>query len=259
MVPTRWSLVHEPLAPYPFYKLGWGARANAMLQAAAAAVARGEAVQLSAHLCGWEDREQPHCFFAPFSGCGGPPVSRCTDGGSDERTSSRLGNCAAKAGRLAGHWASPTQEVASSACRLLTGATLGGRHGGRACSDVLGAWRRIARALLRVQPEVQARVEEQLAQTFGVSSTSRWWADGGCFGALHIRRRDKVAMHWWGAEAQAKPVCSYADALAELAARGGGASQPCADVFVATDDSMAAAPGPKAPPRQPGLPWAAPD
>ena len=92
-------------------------------------------------------------------------------------------------------------------------------------------WRAMAQAVMIPQPEVTALVESTYLERLT-------WASAGSttpFGALHIRRGDKVAeVGLAGLPAEhVRNVCVYADTLGAMLADSG---QKLQHVFVATDD-----------------------
>lgn len=192
-----------------------------MLEAAVHALLSNANFQLSGHSCGFEDRGQPHCFFAAVSSS---PCSR-------EKVTTLIPED--RRG-----WAPPPHRDVRQACeKLLALTSTRSASSSRCANGMLSAWRRIASAVLTVQPHLQAHIERtELDAQFGDA-----WRTGEPFGAVHIRRRDKVAIAWWGAEARQVPVCDYATALAQLAESSSNAATRHRRVFVATDDAAAAA------------------
>ena len=256
-VPVRQQLVHAAAKPFAFYVLGWTARVNSMLEAAVMTLLRGRGLHLSGHTCGWEDRQQPHCFFQPVSAhcTNGRVVHLCTDGSATWGDEAPMGNCAQRSARTKApslqnmglrcrSWAecgAPSLQNVTTACRLLVQSSQrdGAPRQQSGCTSASMAWRTVAQAVLRVQPHIQVQIETEHMRHF-----EPWWRDGR-YGAVHIRRRDKVAPFWWGREAKAVPVCEYAAALARLESAGAppSRSQPISKpiskpmhVFLATDD-----------------------
>lgn len=193
---------------------GLGSRLNGMLAVAPYAMARGAGFQLSGQICANENRSVPHCFFQAVSNCGGGEVQHIVT--DSESTGDRGGWH-----RSDTHgWDLQTYERevthdASSACRRLGGAEAD-------CAVPVLAWRQIAQAVLRMQPEIEAAVAAQV-------EAMRDWSPGR-YGAFHIRRTDKVQGPI--KEADAVGVCEYVRHMQLLA----GDEAAGLDMFVATDD-----------------------
>ena len=60
VVPTSRPFIDAPTAPFVFYRVGWGSRVSSTLDVVVEALNRGACLQLSGHLCGYEDRHRPH-------------------------------------------------------------------------------------------------------------------------------------------------------------------------------------------------------
>ena len=204
IVPTRAAFIEDVHSG----SHGIGSRLNGMLSVLPYAISNGYGFQLSSLTCpSIENRTQPHCFFQPVSSCGSATRHVVTDIDSLNAAEDASWQASAR--------------TRSLACQRLGGTAV-------ECRDPLQAWRAMARVALRLQPEVDAYVQESFLDA------TRAWSDGP-YGACHIRRTDKVS----GAtrEAVAVPVCAYADQLSRLA----GASAAGLNVFVATDDLTTAA------------------
>ena len=113
----------------------------------------------------------------------------------------------------------PSQAEVSSACRKAAAVL---SLDCADCEGKLASWRVIAKLVLRVQPDIMARIRAQYLEPL-------IWASGR-YGAVHIRRTDKTAPGWQH-EADAIGECKYAERLAELGGYAEGLP-----VFVATDD-----------------------
>ena len=173
---------------------GFGSRVNGMLVEAPGAALRGHGFQMSSHTCPIESRGQANCFFQPASHCGAEVKHvglELTEGMAHEVPRNRA------------------QSEAMQLCRLL--------EPGVVCSNPLIAWRRVARVVLKVQPDVQVAVDAFLTPFRTIME--------GTYGALHIRRTDKSL------EATFVSVCQYTSRLAALSGQRRALS-----VFVATDD-----------------------
>ena len=177
----------------------------------------GACLQQSGHLCGYEERHRPHCFFRAASSPSG--ATRAAHVCWDRRVepspallATPLGTCAP--GLPAGDFQNEGQGV-HTACRLL-------RPPPYNCDDVLLAWRAVAAQTLQPHPRTTARAGRLLAQFDGFRH--------GVYGAVHIHRRDKTSWLWWGREATPQHACKYADELATIA------NASMRDVFIAADD-----------------------
>ena len=176
--------------------VGTGSLINSAMLDAVRSVARGQGVQMPAEVCAEEDRSSPHCLFRPSSNCGSHAQAEFGIPGPDLR---------------------PTDDELSSACRKAA-ASLGIEAANCAGLD---AWRMVAKLVLRLQPDIAARIQRNYLDEFG------WARVGGTFAAVHIRRGDKVTV-----EANATPTCAYADQLARISQDARGLH-----VFVATDEA----------------------
>ena len=155
----------------PSATLGWGSRVNGMLVEAPAALVRGHGFKMSARVCPIDLRDRDDCFFQPVTTSCASEVRHTGLQLSDVQSTEE-----------------EAQRNVVKACGLLT------RSSTVNCSNLLEAWRQVARVVLQVQPEVQAAVEPFLAPFALLRSAS--------YAALHIRRTDKVR------ESRFVPVCS---------------------------------------------------
>lgn len=230
VIPTRRELLRNPSGSFAFYVIGFGARVTGMLVVAAHAFLNGVGFQLSSHACGYEDMAHPHCFFQPVSACGATASHVCSG--------CALPSVVANRSSTGSDWTlGRTLSImhVQRLCHHLVGAEEAckqsqrwGEHEAPATGALL-AWRALAALVLRLQPEMEVRVTALLAQRFPNM------ADGARpFGAVHIRRRDKTALEWWGREARPIDTCVFAERLAWLAAKDG--RDGAMPVFVATDD-----------------------
>ena len=244
IIPIRNELLRKAAHRFAFYVIGFGARVSSMLAVAAHALLNNIGFQMSAHACGFEDIAEPHCLFQPTSACGLNATLVCSEKPRlPLAPDDPMGNCVRKPGTsgIQSGWTSQLLGPKSQTrmCQILTGAATACETGQQwaipkaPATGHLLAWRALAQLVLRLQPEIEQRIDARLAALFP------WARRDAVYGAVHIRRRDKTAVEWWGREARATPACTYADRLAWLAAAD--APQGAMPVFVATDDLRALA------------------
>ena len=187
---------------------GFGSLVNAAVAHAVTALGNGHGFQMSDMICASEDKGKPHCFYQPASNCGsnilisdGIP----TDGWGIDNEWVQL---------------STNTRILERAC-FRAAEVLGGATASLslcAFGTTLEKWRIVAKLILRVQPDIEARIYRE---NLSLLAWSR-----GTYAAVHIRRTDKYV------EAPPQATCAYADRLASMCqGRCGGL-----DVFVATDD-----------------------
>lgn len=253
LIPTRKALIDAPADGYAFFVIGFGSRIASMLAVAAHSLLHGFGFQMSSHACGFEQRWQPHCFFQPVSACGRHATHVCTDVGPGViPRGKQMGNCVpgtkTPLNRRLMHlpsWGRLSGSNLTHMCRLLVARAheIEERGSGQLppiearltlcdqpqvwtgsrtkATGGLLAYRLLARTVLRVQPELQVSIDDGLLSRFP------WLREGRRFGAVHIRRRDKITAR----EARVIPICMYAERLATLSS-----SAVRLPVFVATDD-----------------------
>jgi hypothetical protein len=178
-----------------------------MLALAPVALRRGYTLLPTSRICSNGSRGQPHCFFQPLRHqCAVVQPRLVTDRSTQSGPDIAL-------------WPTATQQDVTEACQLLAA-----EDAQVQCAVPLFAWRRVAQVVLRVQPDIAGEVERRFLRLFPLNRTRP-------FGAVHIRRTDKVTGP--NPEAQAVPICRYADSLSRLSNARGGAWP--LSVFVATD------------------------
>ena len=187
---------------------GFGSLVNHAVAQAVGALGTGHGFQMSDMVCAIEDRGKPHCFYQPASNCGSSIL--IVDGFPSPRTNP----CAYGWVRL-----SKDTLILKRAC--YRAAEVLGRNSSRSLcvsGTTLEKWRMVAKLLLRVQPDIEARIHREYLADLAWSR--------GTYAAVHIRRTDKYT------EARPRATCSYAYRLAMMCGgRCGGL-----DVFIATDD-----------------------
>ena len=210
VIPTRRGFVGGTYGGH-----GYGTRTNTNLLYAPIALAHGLGFQMSRIVCGDDDVWKPHCLFRPIVGSCQNVSIPCQDCESNwHRFSERYP-----------HKRSPQKE-----CQMISQS--------EKCSDQshgrVMAWRKIANVVLRLQPEIEDEIDKLLQHMPFV------W-EGREFGALHMRRGDKVQPNHYSSvkangirsEAVAYHACTYIDVLAQLAG-----SRPNLTVAIATDDRV---------------------
>ena len=216
LIPTRPGLADHD-------HLGWGSRVTTMLTTAPFALLNGYGFQWPVHVCAQGDRQHIHCFFQPLSHCGGRAEQLCPDDETFGACSAWLNRNPTRSDHVTQRYHEPTDEEITRACA--SAASLLRTSASSCASQADGrllAWRVIARLLMRPQPEIQERAERIIPAQF-----LSWM--GGQYGAVHIRRGDKVFGN--NAETSALPPCMYLERLAVMSSSARGL-----DVFVATDD-----------------------
>jgi hypothetical protein len=189
---------------------GFGSLVNTAVAHAVAALGNGHGFQMSDMICASEDKGKPHCFYQPASNCGSSIVM--VDGYHDDYR--HKASCASNFVRL-----SKNTQILKRAC--YRAAEVLGRNSSRSLcvsGTTLEKWRMVAKLILRVQPDIEARIHREYLADLAWSR--------GTYAAVHIRRTDKYR------EARPRATCSYAYRLAMMCGgRCGGL-----DVFIATDD-----------------------
>ena len=186
---------------------GFGSLVSQAVVHAVGALGTGHGFQMSDMVCAIEDRGKPHCFFQPASNCGSSILM--VDGLHRAHR-----NCALNLHRL-----SKDKLILNRAC-YRAAEVLGRNSSRRLCvsGTTLEKWRMVAKLILRVQPDIEARIQREYLADLAWSR--------GTYAAVHIRRTDKYK------EARPRATCAYAHRLAIMCGgRCGGL-----DVFVATDD-----------------------
>ena len=186
---------------------GFGSLVSQAVVHAVGALGTGHGFQMSDMVCAIEDRGKPHCFFQPASNCGSSILM--VDGLHRAHR-----NCALNLHRL-----SKDKLILNRAC-YRAAEVLGRNSSRRLCvsGTTLEKWRMVAKLILRVQPDIEARIHREYLADLAWSR--------GTYAAVHIRRTDKYK------EARPRATCAYAHRLAIMCGgRCGGL-----DVFVATDD-----------------------
>ena len=216
LVPTRPGLAEHA-------NLGWGSRVNSMLTVAPYALLNGYGFQWPVHICADADRTHPHCWFQPLSACGERAEQLCPEKDTFGSCGAWLNRFPTREEHITKKYHEPTADEIERACGSAA-ALIGSNADGCASKEdgALLAWRVIARLMMRPQPEIEERAARLVPAAF------KAWA-GGVYGAVHIRRRDKVFGN--NAEAEAVEPCLYLERLATLSS-----SRRDLDVFVATDD-----------------------
>jgi len=184
---------------------GFGSLVNTAVAQAVGALGTGHGFQMSDMVCAIEDRGKPHCFYQPASNCGSSILM--VDGWNHH-------HCAHEWFRL-----SNDRLILERAC-YRAAEVLGRNSSLSLCASgtSLEKWRIVAKLILRVQPDIEARIHREYLADLA------WSRDA--YAAVHIRRTDKYL------EARPLATCAYADRLASMCrGRCGGL-----DVFVATDD-----------------------
>jgi hypothetical protein len=187
---------------------GFGSLVNHAVAQAVGALGTGHGFQMSDMVCAIEDRGKPHCFYQPASNCGSS--IQIVDGFPSPRTN-----------RCAYGWVRLSKDTLILKRACYRAAEVLGRNSSRSLcvsGTTLEKWRMVAKLILRVQPDIEARIHREYLADLAWSR--------GTYAAVHIRRTDKYI------EARPRATCSYAYRLAKMCGgRCGGL-----DVFIATDD-----------------------
>ncbi len=199
--------------------LGLGSRLSTMLNAAAFALKRGQGFQLSAMACPVEARRQPFCFFQPTSKCGSEVQVVEASTGPDYYMSQHP-------------WHPPhdrqaqqdLRDVRTVACQKLRVPC----DGATEAASMLLMWRALAGRVLRVQPDAMRAVQSEWLASLP-------WALGR-FGALHVRRGDKLGELPRAQQLRPPIGCEYAAKLEAVGKAHPGQLPRGAHVFVASDE-----------------------